>query len=126
MLLDTRSLLWVLDGGEAFGSKARRSLETADAVSYSAISIAEIRIKQLLGKLTVPDDLLQRIEAAGLRPAAYGVLAAEDLLRWPALRRHDSFDRLLLTHAVAEGTMLLTADRVLLDLPDAPVLDALV
>lgn len=124
MLLDTHSLLWLLDGGDAFGSKARRLLEESEMVTYSAISIAEIRIKQMLGKLTVPDDLIQRIESAGLRSAAYGVLAAEGLVRWPALLRHDPFDRLLLTQAVAEGTVLLTADRVLLDLPDAPVIDA--
>lgn len=124
MLLDTRSLLWTLNGGEEFGSHARALLARATDPQYSSISIAEIRIKQLLGKLTVPDDLLLRIEEAGLRPAAYSAEAADDLLNWPQLVRHDPFDRLLLTQAVAAGTTLLTADRTLLALAGAPVIDA--
>ena len=67
MLLDTQSLLWTLNGGEEFGSHARSLLARATDAQYSSISIAEIRIKQLLGKLSVPDDLLLRIEEAGLR-----------------------------------------------------------
>ena len=99
-------------------------MQDAEDVAYSAISLAEIRIKQMLGRLTVPEDLLHRIGEAGLRASAYGVRAADDLLSRPALVRHDPFDRLLLTQAAAEGTVLLTADRVLLGLPGAPVLDA--
>lgn len=124
VLLDTHSLLWVLDGGQAFGLRARRTLEESSEVSFSAISIAEIRIKELLGELSVPDDLLHRIGQAGLRPAAYSVDAAEGLAAWPMLVRHDPFDRLLLTQAAAARTALLTADHVLLSVPDAPVIDA--
>lgn len=124
MLLDTHSLLWVLDGGASFGPRARDLIVHAPEVRFSSISIAEIRIKQMLGRLEVPDDLMARIDQARLRAAAYGSDAAEHLLCWPSLVRHDPFDRLLLTHAVALGTQLLTADRVLLDLPEAPVLNA--
>lgn len=124
MLLDTHSLLWVLSGGAEFGASARTALEGDPEVTYSSVSVAEIRIKQLLGKLQVPEDLLDRISAAGLRARDLTVAAADGLAAWPTLRRHDPFDRLLLAHAVAIGTRLLTADRVLLELDGAPVLDA--
>ena len=124
MLLDTHALLWVLDGCARFGPVARRTLERGSDVAFSPVSIAEIRIKQMLGKLTVPADLLDRIEAAGLRPTPLGVRAADGLTRRPTLSRHDPFDRLLISQAVADDTVLVTADQVLLGLSGAPVLDA--
>lgn len=124
MLLDTHVLLWVLEGSARLGSAARTRLLEAGVVHCSAISLAEIRIKQMLGRLEVPPDLPDRIAAAGLRSAPYPGTAADALPEWPTLVRHDPFDRMLLTHAVALGTVLLTADQVLLSTDGAPVVDA--
>lgn len=124
MLLDTHVLLWILDGSEQIGRDARWTLEHADTVEWSSISMAEIRIKAMLGKLVVPDDLQSRIERAGIRPASFSIAAADELARWPTLVRHDPFDRMLLAQAVASGSRLVTADAVLLALDGAPVIDA--
>ena len=124
VLLDTHSLIWVLQGGTRFGAETRELLQTSEGVRFSSISIAEIRIKQMLGKLAVPEDVLERIEASGLQPSSFTPSAADELLAWPQLVRHDPFDRLLLAQAASLGTRLLTVDRVLLELEGAPVLDA--
>lgn len=124
LLLDTHTLLWVLDGGASLGAECRSRIDRADTVWYSSISVAEIRIKELLGKLTVPPDLLALIQAANLQAASFSVGAADRLSQWPQSVRHDPFDRLLLCHAADLGAHLVTADTAILALEDAPVLDA--
>ena len=46
------------------------------------------------------------------------------MLRFPALVRHDPFDRMILAQAEAERMTLLTADRTLLVLGQTWIVDA--
>ncbi len=125
MLLDTHVLLWLLTDDPSLGAGARSAVAGAGAVHVSAASVWEIAIKAGLGKLEVPDDLLQRVQASGL-----STLAVTQAHTWatrsvPGLPHRDPFDRLLVAQAQVERLTLLTADRVLLaaDLP-VTVLDA--
>lgn len=113
MLLDTHVLLWLLADDPTLGDRARDTLGSS-AAHVSAASMWEIAIKAGLGKLSVPDDLPDRIEAAGLAwlsVSSEHAWASRDVAGLP---HRDPFDRLLVAQAAAENMLFLTADRVLL------------
>lgn len=114
MLLDTNSLLWVLTDASRLGPLSRQAL-AAETVYSSPISVVELRIKSVLGRVTVPDDLVDVIRAAGIVELPFLDQHADALREFPQLDRHDPFDRMLLAQASTARVILLTADRVLLD-----------
>jgi len=116
ILLDTHSLLWLLNtpGGRVFGDQAKQSLQAADTVLVSSINLLEINIKAMLGKLQPPVDLLPDIDKAGLEMIDFTSRHAAAILNFPELARHDPFDRMLLAQARVEGLSLLTSDSFLL------------
>lgn len=126
LLLDTNALIYLLSSkeGTGLGEQAKRQLAQANTVYVSAISIVEIRIKVMLGKLKAPDDLLMVIKQAGLQELAFNFLAANGLVDFPELVRHDPFDRMLLSQTQAHDLQLLTTDKVLLSLDLPYVVDA--
>ncbi|UAL30632.1 type II toxin-antitoxin system VapC family toxin [Nocardioides rotundus] len=125
MLLDTHVVLWLLEDDPRLGPEARASLTEAIAVHVSAASLWEIAIKQSVGKLTVPDDLPARVEAAGLRWLPLGADHVWATRTVEGLPHRNPFDRLLVAQALVEGLPLLTADRALLGAPlEADLLDA--
>jgi PIN domain nuclease of toxin-antitoxin system len=65
MLLDTHVMLWLLANDPRLGSTARRVLAAATKVLVSTASLWEVAIEVETGKLTVPDDLPDRVEASG-------------------------------------------------------------
>lgn len=127
MLLDTHVLLWLLADDRAFGPEARRAVSASTAVHVSAASIWEIAIKAELGKLDVPDDLVDRVDEAGVRiiPVTHRhAWATRQITGFP---RRDPFDRMLVAQAATEQIPFLTADRALLGAelaPEITVLDA--
>jgi PIN domain nuclease of toxin-antitoxin system len=119
ILLDTNALIWLI-GETAESSKlgpdARNLLSEAETVSASSVSVLEIRIKTMLGKLESPADLLDSITAAGLRVLAFDELHADAITTFQNLGRHDPFDRMLLAQAKVENMIFLTSDEILLGL----------
>lgn len=126
LLLDTNVLLWQigLSGGGRLGSKARSLMQQAEAVCVSAISIVEMQIKTMNGKLDAPADVLPAIIEAGDQPLDFSPGAADGLRNFPKLARYDPFDRMLLAQAQTEGLHLLTADELLLGLKLPFIVDA--
>jgi PIN domain nuclease of toxin-antitoxin system len=122
LLLDTHVVLWELAGTRTVGPKAREAVLAAEELSFSVVSFAEIGVKASVGKLTVPDDLHERILSIGLRTLG---LAADHALAVAGLPVHhrDPFDRLLIAQARFERLTILTADRRFGDY-DVTVLDA--
>ena len=114
ILLDTQVALWLLFAPERIGSRAREAISDAETVAFSAVSIAEIAIKKMLGRLDVPDDVARQLERSGLTLLALDADHAAALAEFPDLLRHDPFDRLLLAQARVDRASLITADRVLL------------
>jgi len=113
MLLDTHVLLWLLADDPVLGDRTRDALAGREA-HVSTASMWEIAIKAELGKLSVPDDLPGRIEAAGLAWLPVSPEHAWASRGVEGLPHRDPFDRLLVSQAVAEDLLLVTADRVLL------------
>lgn len=124
LLLDTNALLWVLSGDQRLGAAARVHLSRAAAVHFSAVSVLEITIKEMLGRLETPGDVADGAGRAGLAELPFRAQHAQGLTDFPSLVRHDPFDRMLLSQARLEGLLLLTSDRLLLDLGLEWVLDA--
>jgi len=93
-------------------------------VCVSSVSLAEMRIKQLRGKLDLPDDFEQRLRASGFKELALDWAHTTRLTDFPGLSTHDPFDRLLLSQASGEGMEFVTADAVLLRLGLSWVRDA--
>ncbi|MGA8255205.1 MAG: type II toxin-antitoxin system VapC family toxin [Nocardioides sp.] len=126
MLLDTHVALWLLDDSPRLGARARELMQSeAGKPLVSTAALWEIAIKAQLGRIEVPDDLPERIEAAGL-----GWLPVAPAHAWRSrtvdLPHRDPFDRLLVAQAAMERATLVTADRVLLAAApgDVPLLDA--
>ncbi|HSP29753.1 MAG TPA: type II toxin-antitoxin system VapC family toxin [Ilumatobacteraceae bacterium] len=112
LLVDSHVALWWLEGNDKLGVEARRLLESADEVFFSAATVWELGIKQALGKLDFPDGLADALVAGGFKElpssAAHGAAAA----RLPPLH-NDPFDRLLIAQARTEALVLMTADRAM-------------
>jgi len=124
LLLDSQALLWLLDDSPRLGPLARRAVTSAQGVHVSAATVWELTIKSMLGKLTVPPDLSQRLPGQGLELLSVTAEHAEAIRDFPELIRHDPFDRLIVAQASRAGLQLLTADHVLLELRRDFILDA--
>ena len=104
-------MLWVL-AGDARVEGVRAALEDVRTpVLVSAVCIWEAAIKSALGKLTVPDDLPERLDEF-----AFERLPVTDVHAW-AVRtlppiHNDPFDRLLAAQAACERAAIVSADAV--------------
>ena len=124
LLLDSQVALWILDDSPRLGPRAREIITSATTVHVSAATIWELTIKAMLGKLSVPDKLADRLTEQGLALLSITAEHAEGIRDFPELTRHDPFDRLLVAQASHDGLRLLTSDRVLIALARDFILDA--
>lgn len=124
LLLDSQVLVWLLDDSPRLGPRARSAISSATRVYVSAASIWELTIKAMLGKLTVPAKLTDRITEQGLLLLNVTADDAEGIRDFPELIKHDPFDRLIVSQALRGRLQLVTADGVLLALDRDFLLDA--
>lgn len=116
ILLDTHVLLCTLAHPDHLGSRTRAAMREASGVYYSAVSIAEVTIKVMLGRLGTSEDLAAAAQRAGLQPLPLRPEHAAAIDAFAELFRHEPFDRLLLGQAYVERCRFLTVDGRLLDL----------
>lgn len=126
ILLDTNALVWLHRDSATLGDTARKTIENSTITHFSAISISELVIKNMLGRIDLPggDRFPASFSDAGLRELPFTSAHATAMLRFPALTRHDPFDRMILAQADAERLTLLTADATLLALGETWIQDA--
>lgn len=119
MLIDSHVALWAVTGSSRLGSRTREELVTATAVHVSSVSVLELMIKNLNGRLECPRDIPAAFESQGFLLAHYTASDAAAIAHIPELRRHDPFDRALVGQAAARSWSFYTADRrlLVLDLP---------
>lgn len=120
LLLDTHTLLWVLDGSPRLSIAATRALsDNANEKIVSVASFWEMTIKSSLGKLRLnesPYALLARFDSEGLAtilPIGAAHLAALHGLPPHPDKHRDPFDRMLVAQALAEDLTLVSADPLL-------------
>ena len=119
-LLDTHLLLWAANTPQRLSTAALAVFNDAtQELFFSAASIWEIAIKNNLGRDDFKVDV--RLFRRGLLDSGYQELPltsahATHLETLPALHK-DPFDRMLVAQAMAEGMVLLTADKTLAAYP---------
>ncbi|CAI1195686.1 type II toxin-antitoxin system VapC family toxin [Serratia quinivorans] len=110
LLLDTHALLWWLIDDPSLGENARKQIADPGNVVYvSAASIWEISIKRALGKLTLPEDIFEIIDAEDFLPLPMAAFHGQQAGQLPP-HHQDPFDRMLIAQAQAEGLTLVSAD----------------
>lgn len=126
MLLDTHALLWLTLDDARLGERARDRILHAPRVLYSAVSISELVIKHMLGRIELPGGELfpEIFTRSGLVELPFTARHANAMRDDPTLARHDPFDRMLVAQARAEGIELLTTDRTLLGMKRPWIHDA--
>lgn len=110
LLLDTHSLIWLLDSPETLSEQARLAIaEPGNEVWVSVISVWEAAIKARTGKLTLPANFLSAIRESGI---GFLGITEEQALKAADLPMHhkDPFDRMLIAQAISEGLTLVTRD----------------
>lgn len=125
ILVDTHVLIWLLEPKKIIniGKKAQQSIESSD-VFVSSISVSEIIMKSMIGKLKLENFDNNFISNMNANELKFSTEHAYILDSFPSLVGHDPFDRLLLAQAKSEGMIFLTADKVLLGLGLDFVVDA--
>ncbi len=120
-LLDTHAWVWLMNGSEQLGPKARKAIQRSlgdEAVLVSAISAWEVAMLASKGRLVLDRDVGEWIHAAlavpGLRlePISHEVAVAST--RLPGLLHADPADRLIMATARHCRATLVTADQVLI------------
>lgn len=110
LLLDTHTLIWVLEDHPALAAAAREAITDGNnTVFVSAVSVWEISIKKALGKLEAPDTLLEEIERHRFTPLEIALEHGDRAGKLPPIHP-DPFDRMLIAQAQAEQLTLVTRD----------------
>ena len=110
LLLDTHTLIWVLENNSTLNAAAREAIIDGDNTIYvSAVSVWEISIKKALGKLDAPDTLLDEIERHRFTPLEITLEHSDRAGKLPPIHL-DPFDRMLIAQAQAEQLTLVTRD----------------
>ena len=106
------------------GKQAAKLLSSEPDLYASSLSIAELKIKEMKGKLSLPPDLEKLLTNAQVKIMGFKSAHAIEMGRFGSLADHDPFDRMILSQASFERINLVTADRRLLGLGLDFVLDA--
>ena len=122
-LLDTKALLRLHIEPRKFGRQTLSLLDSGRAVYYSTISMFEIAIKSERGGPN-PDSIAIANLSAGLSELAFNARHAAAAREQRSLIGADPFDSMLLGQAAAEGLVLVTSDRELLDTKSNFVIDS--
>ena len=113
LLLDTHTLLWLMQDAAQLSSAARRLLQAAENVHVSSVPLWEVAIKRSLGKLKLDPGVLDaQLAASAVQPLPLTWAHAQRLHALPP-HHGDPFDRMLVAQALCEPLHLLTHDAAL-------------
>jgi PIN domain nuclease of toxin-antitoxin system len=110
-LLDTHIILWWLSDPTSLSKEAQKCIRSDSEVFLSAAAIWEMSIKSTLGRLEIPNNLLQLLKVEKifvLDISAEHALAVRSL----PLIHQDPFDRIQIAQAQHEEMILITRDRI--------------
>ena len=124
LVLDTNALLAILTRPNLFGSKTTKLVASAGALYFSSISVFEIAIKNMLGKLKLSRPLLELLDSPELKRLPFTVEDALETYSLPGLSRHEPFDRMILATARSHGAKVITSDQKMLELGFDWILDS--
>jgi PIN domain nuclease of toxin-antitoxin system len=90
----------------------------------SSVSIAEIFVKQMLGKIELNSPILELVATFRFKDMNFDVEMANEIEALPGLIGHDPFDRMIVATARSKGATLITSDRHLLSLGFEWIMDS--
>jgi PIN domain nuclease of toxin-antitoxin system len=110
-LIDSYIMLWMLEAPEKVSTNVGNVLrDLGNTLYFSAVSVAELRIKQSIGKLTLPDNFAWAVQATGSDPLPFTARHAHRLEELE-LHHRDPFDRMLIAQAIEDDLVIVTQDR---------------
>lgn len=111
LLLDTCALLWATGNEARLSDQARAEIGSDENVVYvSLVSLWELRIKESIGKITLPKNFYKKIEPVGFEILPLSLHHIEAVGGLP-LHHRDPFDRMLVAQAKVEQLTLVTNDQ---------------
>jgi PIN domain nuclease of toxin-antitoxin system len=111
LLLDTHVFLWWLADAPDLADAARKAIgDERNLVYVSAATGWEIAIKRAAGKLRAPENLDALVEEGGFTHLPVTFFHGEQAGALP-MHHRDSFDRMLVAQAQAEGLIIVTRDK---------------
>lgn len=112
LLLDTQVLLWWLAGDKSLSNQFKAQISNPKNMVYcSAVSIWEMSIKESIGKLEYPKDLLSNLKKNRIEILPITTNHVLKIQQLPVLHK-DPFDRMLVAQAMAEKLNLISADKI--------------
>lgn len=123
-LLDTNALIAALFLPARFGKKTKTLLLSSNDTYYSSVSVFEIVLKHMRGKLKLNLSLQEALGGLNAKQVSFRVEDATETYSLPGLAGHDPFDRMILATARTNGARLITSDRELLGLGFNWILDS--
>ncbi len=112
LFLDTHILLWWLDDNRLLSRQARDAIATTENLIFVSVAVIwEIRIKQALGKLEIPQDFLTTLKRQGFEILSITANHAYKVGELP-MHHRDPFDRMLIAQAMEEGLTIVTHDQL--------------
>ena len=124
LVLDTNALFSILSNPNQFGRKTQKLLARSTEIYFSPISVFEISIKEMLGKIKLRHPLGALLKEHDFGSLPLRVEDALETYSLPSLVKHDPFDRLIVATAKSRGATLITSDRKLLALEFDWILDS--
>ncbi len=111
LLLDTHAMLWWLSDDPTLSASARAMIaDPENTVFLSAVVVWEIRIKQGIGKLDLPNDFHEVLDNQRFPELPVTVGHAHAIAGLPGVHR-DPFDRMLVAQAMVERMTIVTRDK---------------
>lgn len=115
-LLDTHAAVWMLEGSDKLGTRARAATEAEEAVAIAGISLLEIALLAKRGAIELKPSLEVGLSAFAekLVVIPLDALIAADAVSLNMPQR-DPFDRVIAATARVCGLTLITKDRQIVD-----------
>lgn len=116
-LLDTHIILWWLTEPKRINLKATKIIsDKANNIFISSVSLWEMAIKKGLGRLTLPRNIVEILQAEGFQIMPIGHEEALGISDLPQIHQ-DPFDRMLVMQAKLYNCVLITRDKNIMDYP---------
>lgn len=98
-LLDTNAIIAIAAGSSRLGKKTRHLVAKTPNLYYSPVSLAELEIKTMLGKMLPVGAIFERLAQQEIKELPLFSTHSLELSRFTGLVGHDPFDRLLISQA---------------------------
>ncbi len=111
ILIDTHIFLWLASDPGKLSKKHMLLLkERKNRLYLSAMSIAEVMIKQSIGQIDIPFDMMKACEMMEINLLDFDAASAMKLGTLP-MHHKDPFDRMLIAQAITHSMTFCTIDR---------------